>query len=206
MLSLKAIETRIARLEGQQEAYEAELEKLALDGKAATAETETLATILRILQGMETAWRERFAAGLEGIVSRGLTAVFGEEIKVRLETTTTRDTTNIAIKVEERGIEMDAMDSTGGSLVQVLAFLLLVLMIVSAQPPLARVIALDEPFGMVNDRYFPRLCQLITGLRQSLGMQFIMTTHNLALLACAERAYVVELEGGKSTIRALEVA
>lgn len=205
MLSLKEIETRIARLEGQQEAYTNELEALALEGTVATDEIKALTTILGILQGMEEAWRERFAAGLQGIVSQGLTAVFGEQINVRLETTTTRDTTNISIKIEQGGYETDVMDAKGGSLIQVLAFLLLVLMVISAQPALRRVVILDEPFGMVSTHYFPPLCQLITGLRQSLGMQFIMVTHNMELLACAERAFVVECNGGAASLRALEV-
>lgn len=206
MISLKEAELRIARLHGQLEAYEEDVKGVTERLVVVDKDVDELSTILDILQGMESAWRERFQQGLETIVSQGLTAVFGEDIKVRLEATTQRDATSIAIKVEQGGVETDVMDAKGGSLVQVLSFLLIVLLVVSSQPPLRRTVILDEPFGMVSTHYFPRLCELITQLNAQLGMQFIMTTHNMELLACAQRAYEVYCNDGAAQLRELETS
>lgn len=206
MRSLKAYEATLHQLGGRVAAYEEELKRLSIDAEFAATDSEELRSILNILQGMEESWRERFQQGLATIVSRGLTAVFNEEISVRLETTTVRDATSITIKVEQNGFETDVMDAKGGSLIQIMSFLLIVLLVVSSQPPLRRTVLLDEPFGMVSAQYFPALCELIKQLRTQLGIQFLMITHNMELLACAERAYVVELEGDAARISELEVA
>jgi len=76
-----------------------------------------------------------------------------------------------------------------------------VLLLISAQPLLRRVMILDEAFAHVSREYRPGLCELLTHLNAQLGMQFLVITHEPELLACAQLAYEVELYDGAARIK-----
>jgi DNA repair exonuclease SbcCD ATPase subunit len=194
----------IQQIIGQRALIEASLGKAQAAVDAAHTADAELGEVLSLLHSMEQEWRERFQAGLASVVSDGLSSVFGERIDVRLETTTFRETTSINLLVEQGGVTTDIMDAKGGSLVQILSFLLRVQLLVSVQPPLRRVMLLDEPFGMVSADLFPRLCELITGLNRRFGIQFVINSHNEELLHCADASYMVSQVNGQAVARMLQ--
>lgn len=193
---LDDVGAQLARLEGKAEELENGLATAIVDLTRHENRTEELEATLTFLQTMEAEWRERFQQGLAGVVSRGLTSVFGEEINVLLHTTTFRDTTSIELLIEQGALTTEVKGAKGGSLVQVLSFLLKVLMLISARPALHRTMVLDEPFAMVSREYRPRLCELLTELNARLGVQFIIVTHEPELVDCAKLAYEIKQQDG----------
>ncbi len=184
---------RLSRVEGQYDALTAQLETVNAKRDALRARGATLMQVLDALHGMETTWRDRFQQGLAAVVSDGLTSVMGEPTEVKLETSQYRDATAIDLRVMQGGIETDVEEAKGGTLLQVLAFLLRVLLTVSVQPKLRHLLILDEPFGMVEKSFRPAVAELLMELSNRLDLQVLMITQEDDYLACADRAYVVQL-------------
>jgi ABC-type sugar transport system ATPase subunit len=158
---------------------------------------ETLTAALAVLQELEGAWRRSFESRLSSVVSEGLTAIFGEEIKLEVKSTVKRDATSMQLVLTQGGIEIDdIVGGTGGSLVSVLDVLLKILLLVSA-PDLRRVLVLDESFRMVEARHLPALGQLLRELSQRLDLQFILVSHETELLDAADVVYEVANGGVK---------
>lgn len=156
-----------------------------------------LTAALAVLQELEGAWRRSFESRLSSVVSDGLTAIFGEEIKLEVKSTVKRDATSMQLVLTQGDIEIDdIVGGTGGSLVSVLDVLLKILLLVSA-PDLRRVLVLDEAFRMVEARHLPALGQLLRELSDRLSMQFILVSHETELLDAADVVYSVENGGVK---------
>ena len=152
---------------------------------------ETLTLALAVLQELEQAWRRSFEQRLSSVGSEGLSAVFGADIKMRVESKTFRDATSMKLMLIEDGIEIDEpADGTGGSVVMVQDVLLKILMLVSL-PGLERVLVLDEPFRMIEARHLPALGQLLRQMWEQLGVQTIFTSHEPEMLDAADVAYEV---------------
>ena len=164
---------------------------------AAESLQETLTAALTVLQELEGAWRRSFESRLSSVVSDGLTAIFGEEIKLEVKSTVKRDATSMQLVLTQGGIEIDdIVGGTGGSLVSVLDVLLKILLLVSA-PDLRRVLVLDEAFRMVEARHLPALGQLLRELSDRLSMQFVLVSHETELLDAADIVYEVANGGVK---------
>ena len=187
---------RLSWIEGQYDALTAQLEAVNAKRDALKARGEVLSQCLDALHSMETTWRDRFQQGLAAVVSDGLTSVMGEPTEVKLETSQYRDATAIDLRVLQGGIETDVEEAKGGTLLQVLAFLLRVLLTVSVQPQLRHLLILDEPFGMVEKSFRPAVAELLMELSNRLDLQVLMITQEDDYLACADRAYVVHLVDG----------
>lgn len=181
----------LSRLEGRADTLKQQLGEARAAAYQQAAEADECAKVLAVLRGLEAAWRERIEGGIASIISHGLSVVFGEPIEVVLETTTFRDTTSMEILIRQNGALSSVLDAKGGSLVQVLGFLWRLFLTVTAQPPLARVLVLDEPFAMVSEEYRPALAELLRELSTRLGVQFLIITHEKELTDAADVAYEV---------------
>ncbi len=170
---------------------------------AAAAAADDLTETLAVLRGLEVQYRERFQKNLSAIVSRAVSAVFGEEIEVKLVAKTFRDVTSLDIRIMQDGLETDIFSARGGSLVQVVAFALRVLMVAS-NPKLRNFIALDEPFAMVSAEYRPKVAELVVELAKNPGIQFLIITHEPELLEAADMAYEVGKKDGRATLKILK--
>lgn len=155
---------------------------------------------LAVLRGLEAEYREHFAGTLSDIVSHAVSSVFGEDIRVRLETATFRGTTSMEIVVEQDGMETGILSAKGGSLVQVCAFSMRVVVLLTAGRQLMPLLVLDEPFAMVSAEYRPQVAELIRELADKAQMQFLIITHEPELVEAADVAYEVDKPTSKSAV------
>ena len=197
---------RVSEFEGQVLLLDGQILDAAdrqLDGIAWVAVYEEARTAL---EEMEKSWRRQFEEKLAALVSHGLTAVFGEETRIFIETSTKRGATSMALKIEQGGVELgDIIDSTGGSIVSVLSVLLRVMLTVSVRPPLRRLIVLDEPLhGAVDPSHIPTFGTLLRELADRLDLQFIVVAHETDLEEYADRVYEVVKSDGVAHVRQLK--
>lgn len=71
----------------------------------------------------------------------------------------------------------DVVDSTGGGVLDVAGFALRLSCLLLMQPPLRKILVLDEPFKFVSKEYLPTVQSLLHLLHQETGIQVIMVTH-----------------------------
>lgn len=122
---------------------------------------------------------------LAGVVSRCLAAVFGPTAyEFRLEFEEKRGRTEARPVFVRDGNEADPT-AVGGGVVDVAAFALRVAAVAARQPPVRRLLVLDEPLRHLSKDYRPRARALLETLAADLKFQIILITHDPAL-ECGE--------------------
>lgn len=195
-MSLAEISQRLARLEGQRDVL-IDLRTRSEEGmRMLTEGADSLDRILAVLRGLEVNYRGRLQKRLSAVVSQAVSAVFDEDIKVLIEDATFRGVTSMAIMIEQDGLKTDIFSAKGGTLVDIVAFALRVLMVIWSG--LQRVVVLDEPFAHVNgEEYRLRAADLLRELHRQLGVQFIVVAHETEMVDVADVAYEITKETGK---------
>jgi len=94
---------------------------------------------------------------------------------------------------------VDINDSFGGSINQVLAVLLKIILaeLLKIKGPLE----FDEPTSMVSEAEAGRLGNLISSLSKKYNRQYIFVTHSTTLASCADKLYRVEQTNGISKVK-----
>jgi len=166
-----------------------------------SAEVQTLDEVVSLLQAMQSVWTKRFEEAVGKVVSRGLNAVFGEALDLVVEMGAVGDLPTARFSVRDsRGLETDVMDARGGGLVNVAAFLLRVLLLLSARPQLSRILVLDETFANVSAEYVPALVELLRRIVDEGGFQVLLVTHRPELAEVADIAYRFHLQDGTTVV------
>ncbi len=162
---------------------------------------ELLDRVLVTLVEVEQEWRRSAERTLTAHASRGLSLVFGQDLRLTVETKTVRDMTSMVLKLKENGVELDdIVESTGGSRVAVLDMLLNLMFLVSVTPRLEQLMVMDEPFGSVEQAHLPALGQLLREIHEQRGVQFIIVSHETELMDAADVVYEVR-DGGVRLIK-----
>ncbi len=204
--SYDGFDRQVSQFEGQARLLDAQISD-ALHRRDEAEERHTAYEEARVaLEEMEKSWRRQFEEKLSALVSHGLTAVFGEETRVTIETETKRSATHMTLKLTQNGVELgNIMDGTGGSIVSILSVLLRVMLTVSVRPPLRRLIVLDEPLhGAVDPSHIPTFGTLLRELAERLSLQFIVVAHEEDLVEYADVVYEVTKVGTTATVRRIK--
>jgi len=118
---------------------------------------------------------------IEGVVSKCLEAVFGDEYGFKINFERKRGRTEAVLMLLKDGHEIeDALNSDSGGVVDVAAFALRLSNIVLAKPTLNRIIIMDEPFRNLDIENRDNVRLLLEELAEDFKVQFIIVTHESA--------------------------
>ena len=185
------LDSQANELEGQRETWAA---RAALQDEA-----------LAVLQRLEETWRGHYEGAIAALGGQGVNSVFPDDTyEVVLETSIKRGVANLDIILVKNGERVRIKGGSGGSVVQVLAYLLRYFMTTSQSPSWRRMEALDEPFSMVSSAQRPALCQLVREITDRLEFQLFLSSHEDELLDAADVAYMVHLGGKVELIKSPE--
>jgi len=166
----------------------------------ASDDAKTLERVLDILGNMEGEWRRSFHKSLETLVSDGLSVVFGEPLEVHIEDHERGGASTVEFTLLKDGVETSIMGAQGGGYVVVVAFLFRVLLVLSAVPPLRRLLMLDEPFAHVSPEFRNALADMIAELMEKLDFQVIMVTQDREYADASDMAYEFTIDGGVTSV------
>lgn len=142
---------------------------------------EELTEALQVFQTLEGAWHRQLEERISSLISRGLSLVFEEPLKLVLETKTRGELSAMDFKLVQTvdGVELvtDIVGSKGGGVVAVVSFLLRLFVLLLSKPPLRHVLLLDESFAHVSKEYVPNLARLLRQLVNETGVQIILVSH-----------------------------
>jgi DNA repair exonuclease SbcCD ATPase subunit len=137
------------------------------------------------------------------IVSLALHAVFDDPYKFICRFEIKRGKSEAVLLLERNGDEYDAIDSTGGGVVDIVSFALRI-----AGWKLSNkrnVIFLDEPFKHLSSVLQVRAGEILKLLSKELGLQFIIITHSNSLEGYADKLFKVSQMNGKSIVEVVNV-
>jgi hypothetical protein len=177
-------------INGKLAVLDTQLSSLEREQEALLNEERALQLVVEALVKLESIWRERYEHLIGDTLTKGVRQVFGDDISVRLETSVERSGLATDMVVVSNGHELDpSLD--GGSLVQVLSFLMRTLFVRLYRPPLRPVIILDEALNAVSAEYQPSVAALLKQIVDSLGVQVLLVTHNSVYAEYADAIYSV---------------
>lgn len=187
----KGVRSEVVRqLSGSQEAL-----------SVSQGEVEILEQVTTLLQGLEEAWQRKFQESVAEVISRGLSIVFEEPIKLVLVPKVRADITTVDLRIIQGegkdALETGVMGAKGGTLIAILNVLLRALLILSARPPLRRLLVLDEPFANADPDLIPAFGDVLRELCDRLDFQILVVSHEQALVDIADSAYLIQKGHGR---------
>ena len=149
--------------------------------KQAEKELEYTKEAQTITQQISQTIQQQAHKKIEGVVSKCLEAVFGDEygFKIRFERKRGKTEANLLLLRHGHEIE-DVLNTDSGGVIDTAALALRLACIVLAKPHLRRIIIMDEPFRNLDLQNRERVRVLLEELARDFKVQFIIVTHELA--------------------------
>jgi DNA repair exonuclease SbcCD ATPase subunit len=158
-----------------------------------------LANAQALIQKVATETQSQLKFHLETLLNEALDSVFPNTYQTKLEFGISNGVADADIYLLKDGGRIDPMDSSGGGVVDVVAFALrLVSWSISKND---NVIVLDEPFKFLSVGLRPLAGELLRTLSKQLNLQLIYVTHDLELVNVADRVFEVSQSDGISKIK-----
>lgn len=204
-LSLKRTRSKLDQQAGEARA-------LAIRGKSVLKEIEGLKSdaekyerIAGILNKIGDERQDNAQRQIEGLVTRGLQIIFGEELSFHLVSTTKAKAVHTDFVVRSTladGTQIDTpvMDARGGGLAVTVGFLLRLVVKLLAEPHKPHVFYLDESFAQLSAEYEPRLAEFLREIVEKTNIQIILITHSNAFNDQADKVYRFSLVNGETQV------
>jgi DNA repair exonuclease SbcCD ATPase subunit len=151
-------------------------------------EKATKAREIFILVGQQT--QDKLTVHISKLVTTALLSVFPEEYGFKVDMVTRRNQSECDLLVTKEGREMSPMDSSGGGVVDVIAFALRIAFwsLRKSRP----VFLLDETFKNVSSNLHVQCSEMMSMLSEKLGIQIILVSHLPGIISAADRIFHVE--------------
>lgn len=151
-----------------------------------------------LIQTVAKETQEALRFHIQDLVQSALDTVFPATYSFLVEFELKRGRTEAHLHLDKDGEKMDPMNSTGGGVVDIIAFALRL-----AAWTLSRkdnVIILDEPFKFVSVNLRPLCAEILKGLSSRLNLQIIMVTHDGEMMEAADRIFTIDQKHRQSFI------
>lgn len=197
MLDLAPTRQKLAMRVGERDSYAKRATELEAELETLEASTLSIEKAVYLLQTYAEEQQKTLTTRIEGIVTKGLRAVFQNptlEFKLRYSEAkgggmTKRPEVSMAILHEHNGeiVEGNLKSSFGGGLSVVAALLLKVVVVLHLNPRVRPILILDEPLkdlspaydgqDAVVNGYRERMADFLRELTEETDLQIIMVTH-----------------------------
>lgn len=164
------------------------------DIQTAKAEMKLFESSAEVLKVATAIRKQEMQTKIEELVTKGVRAVFQrDDYTFRFKLNVTSKYIAMVPIIESthdnQKIENDILDGHGGGLADIVSFILRVTFLVISRPKLARFMIVDEMFKHVDEGRIRGVTTLLKELSQSLGIQFVLVTHQTELSDGADVIY-----------------
>lgn len=197
MSDIQALRTKLNRLEGERDRTASELRREQSNLDSTREQIKDLRDASEVAQAVAKATQDELVYRVTELVSLALEAVFPDPYEFHLDFELKRGRSEARLSLSKgEGEKVDAIDATGGGVVDVAAFALRVALWSLRRPRTRAVLILDEPFRFVSRNLQPRVGELLSEVSGRLGLQIIMVTHEEALIDSADKVFELGKENG----------
>lgn len=151
-----------------------------------------------VLQAVAEQTQNEVSISISDIVTNAMQTVMNEPYEFKVQFIQKRGKTEAELKFVRDGLEIDPIASSGGGAVDLAAFALRVSLWCLSKP--ANTIVLDEPFRFLSKGLQPKAGELLKEISSKLGIQFIIVTHEKALVDSANKVIKVTKKNSVSEI------
>jgi DNA repair ATPase RecN len=191
---------------GQQQQLVHERDTIIENTKSSREELMQLQEASILLQRTSEKAREFGKERLEEITTSALQFVFGPDVRFEIELgeTAGRPQAEFYLVSNQGGNEVRTkpMESNGGGIVDIIALALRIAVLqIHHDPVINGPIILDEPGKHVSEEYAERMATFLQQMSSHFKRQIIMVTHQPYLAEVADKAFEVQMIGGKSNVK-----
>ena len=197
----------LAKQQARQEQLEAR--QFTLDQRLSELNTNKtdLTSAREFVTALAVAVQEEVKGLVEEIVSLALASVYGEKYSFSVDIRTLRGRPVWEFFVLREGLKLSPKDEeVGVGVIDVCSFGLRCVVWSLMRPSVKSILLLDEPAGAVNDPsgvLIPKMSAMLKEISKMLGIQILVVSSSGDMVAAADKAYMVKLEGGKSIVTEL---
>lgn len=154
-----------------------------------------------IMNAVSILSQEEFKAVIEELVTEALQSVYGDTYSFEIESKIQRNQPEVYFHVIIDGEKFSIKnDELGGGVVDVVSFALRVALWAINNPRTDNVLILDEPLKNLDSERLISIGNMIKEISQSLGLQFIIVTHETQLAEISDASWVVTKCGKTSDV------
>lgn len=177
-----------------------EAHQKAEDAKALAEAAEEASRLLAQFADLRQA---KVVQAIETVVSAGLTAVFGEPMRLVLEQVVRARRVEVDVRISSGdGLTTSVMDARGGGLVAVVAFLLRVTTLALTRGA-RRLIVSDESFAHLSAEYTAGMAEFLAELCEKLDLQILLITHQSEFAEAADTVIQLTTRGDAAVAEVL---
>lgn len=189
-MTLEALKNKLHRSEALVEVLESDCQKLEQELTAQQQEALILEQVNVFLASQIKEKVGETKHQLESLVNQGLKYVFGDHLKIQIESAFKNNKTVFTLNIIKEGLNEGRADSFGGGVLAVIAVLLRVSAIIITKTE--RFIFFDESTNFVSAQYQPALGNFLKHICAQLGFTIILISHQETINKSADITYMVE--------------
>ncbi len=137
--------------------------------------------------------QDKLATVLNGAVTKGLQSVFGSIYEFKMVIETNAGAIQAYPTLSKNGFEYNPTASEGGGILQMVSLALRVSLLALTKDP-TPIVILDEMLKDVGKKDLPNACKMVKVLSETMGLQFVLTTHAKEIIAVADAIHYVFLD------------
>lgn len=198
---LRQVRMAIERRKGERNGIQEQKERIRAEGDALAVQATRLEQARVIIQMVATETQKELEFHISELGTAALSTVFHQDpYSVQLAFVPKRGRTEAEITFARHGSSVEPISCSGGGAVDVAAFALRVSLWSLARPRTNNTLILDEPFRNLSRDLAEQASALLKEISSNLGLQLIVVSHDPALIAKADRVFVVERKGAVSKV------
>lgn len=137
---------------------------------------------------------------IEELVTQALQSVFGKRYSFVIENVVQRNKPETNFYIDIDGKKFSLREELGGGVIDVVSFSVRIVLWALMSPRSSSTIILDEPGKFISKDKLQGFGEMIKQLSDTLGIQFIVVSHEYELANVANVAYNVNQENGVSNV------
>lgn len=167
--------------------------------KSSKKELKNVETAQVIIQTVAEQTQKQLVYQLTEIVDLALSSVYDDPYEFRLDFIQKRGKTEADIYFVRNGKRRNPMTGSGGGVVDVASFALRLAL--WSLNNTEKTIIIDEPFKNLDKKRQIKAGEMITLLSKKLGIQFILTSHEDAIINTADKVFDTQLVNKVSVVK-----
>ena len=178
-MSLGKVRRTAEEVRGRLASSKSEVERERKELREAKRQLKAALKARKIIQSVSAVVQASAHKRISDLVSRCLSAVFGENAyRFEVKFHKRRGKTEAELTLSRDGSEVDPTDGAGGGVADVAAFALRLACLMLQKPKRRKLLVLDEPFRHLSADYRPAARVLLEALASELDVQMLIVTHD----------------------------
>lgn len=200
--SYNRLDRLLLQKEGEHKAVQSVKDRVSKEVTQKKQEADLYEKVVVVVQKLTEISRKETLDKVAAIVTTALQEVKDPDLsfKINYKTERSQAVAEFVIYNSKLKLELDPVQSCGGTLIDIIEFALKVSLLLKWKPQLSKVLILDEAFKFVSAVDRPAMAQFVKQITEKLGIQLILVSHSSELMLDAHKVFSVSHNGIESAI------